>query len=84
VEAEAMKHLTLEQRVAALEVELAELKAHRTNGTKEKPWLRNMGMFTGDEGMKEVFDEALKLREKDREKARRRYSKKPASRRAKK
>jgi hypothetical protein len=33
-------------------------------------------MFTDDEGMREVFDEALKLRGKDRERARRRYAKK--------
>ena len=73
---------TLEQRVAALEHERAELRAHQhPNGTK--PWLLTMGTFAGDEGMKEIFDEALKLREEDRKKARRRFAKKKPSRRAK-
>jgi hypothetical protein len=40
-------------------------------------------MFTGDEVMKRVMDEALKIREKDRERARRRYEK-SANRREKK
>ncbi|MBI3822749.1 MAG: hypothetical protein HY289_08715 [Planctomycetes bacterium] len=79
-----MADLSLEQRVALLEQTVAQMQADQTNGKAEKPWLRNMGMFSGDEVMKEIFDEALKIREKDREKARRRYAKKPASRRAKK
>jgi hypothetical protein len=78
-----MPHLTLEQRVAALEQQVAELRAQQANGASEKPWLRTMGMFAGDEVMKEVFDDALKLREEDRRKARRLYAKK-APRRAKK
>ena len=75
-----MADLTLEQRVAALEEKVAQLQENQPNGKPDKPWLRTMGMFTGNEGMKEVFDEALKLREKDREKARRRYVKKPPGR----
>ena len=63
--------LTLEQRVAALEKQMAEVNAERANGAKQKPWLRTLGIFAGDEGMKEIFDEALKIREKDRRKARR-------------
>jgi hypothetical protein len=74
---------TLEQRVAALEQQVAQMKAQGINGRDQKPWLRVQGVFAGDEGMKEIFEEALKLREKDRQRSRRRYTKKPATRRAK-
>ena len=77
-----MPHLTLEQRVAVLEKQMAEVKSERANGNREKPWLRTMGIFAGDEGMREIFEEALKIRENDRRKARHRQRKKPASQRA--
>jgi hypothetical protein len=35
-----------------------------------KDWKRTVGMFTNDEGMKQLFQEALKIREKDRRQAR--------------
>jgi hypothetical protein len=35
-----------------------------------KDWRRTIGIFTDDEGMKSVFQEALKLRDADRKKAR--------------
>jgi hypothetical protein len=76
--------LTLEQRVAILEREIAELKAQHANGSQEKPWLRSLGMFKDDEGMKGIFEEAMRIREKDRERARRRYAKKPSRSRASK
>ena len=79
-----MTQPTLEQRVAALERQVAQLQGQDGNGKPEKPWLTTMGAFSGDEGMKEIFEEALKFREKDRERARRRYAKKSPSRRAKK
>lgn len=63
----------LEQRVAALEQEVATLKA-RGAGEPVKDWRSTIGMFTGDEMMKEIMDEALKYREKDRERARRKYA----------
>ena len=69
-----MPSLSLEQRVAALEKQAAELKSQR-NGSKEKPWLRSLGAFAGDEVMKEIFVEALKYRERDRARARRRAGK---------
>jgi hypothetical protein len=78
-----MMNLTLEQRVAALEQQVAELTTHQANGATKKPWMETIGMFTNDEGMKEIFDEAMRLREKDRRNAYRRYDKK-AARRAKK
>jgi hypothetical protein len=78
-----MPNPTLEQRVSALEREVAELRTQRANGGDLKPWLRVLGIFAGDEGMKEIFDEALKLREQDRQRARR-HTKKAAAGRAKK
>lgn len=79
-----MSQLTLEQRVALLEQEVSEIKANHLNGSREKPWLRTLGKFAGDEVMKEIFAEALKYREKDRERARRRNSKQVPKSRAKK
>jgi hypothetical protein len=72
-----MSALSIEQRVAALELELAELKSQRRNGRK-KDWRRTVGIFTDNPGMKELFAEAMKLREADRSKARRRSVKRPA------
>jgi hypothetical protein len=70
-----MAGLSLEQRVAALEKELAGLKSRRRNG-RAKDWRRTVGIFTDNPGMKELFAEAIKLREADRNKARRRRQKK--------
>jgi hypothetical protein len=65
-----MKTLTIEQRVAVLEQELAELKARQGSG-RVKDWRRTIGLFTDNPGMKDVFAEAMKIREADRRKARR-------------
>jgi hypothetical protein len=73
-----MPPLSLEQRVAILEQELAELKSQRREG-RDKDWRRTVGRFTYNPGMKELFAEAMKLREADRNKARRRpLRKRPA------
>jgi hypothetical protein len=67
-----MPNATLEQRVDALEQQLAALKVEVVNGREQRPWLRVQGLFAGDDGMREIFEEALKLRERDRKRARRR------------
>ena len=67
--------LSLEERIAVLEREVAELKA--SNGQPgKKDWRRTIGMFTDDPFMKDVFAEAMKIREADRKKARRRARRK--------
>lgn len=66
---------SLEQRVSELESRVAELQEIVVNDER-KDWRRTIGMFTGDGGMKELFEEAMKLRERDRERARRLYAKK--------
>jgi hypothetical protein len=76
--AEAQPAPTLEQRVAVLEQQVESLQATQINGGKVKDWRRTIGMFGDDPVMKEIFDEALRFREKDREKARRKYSRRSA------
>ena len=67
---------TLEERLTALEKEVAEIKATFANGKRVKDWRRTIGMFSGDEIMKKIDEEALKYREADRRRARQRFSKK--------
>jgi hypothetical protein len=78
-----MPRLTLEQRVAALEQQVAQIKVQHANGHQDKSWLRTMGMFAGDEGLKEVFEEAMKSRDKDRQRFYRRFDKKTSARKTK-
>ena len=70
-----MPQLTLEKRLAALESVVAELKGKPKPGSRKKNWRRTIGMFTGDQVMKRIDQEALKYREADRRKARRRGAK---------
>ena len=71
-----MSALSLEERLSALEQEVADLKAQRPQEAAKKDWRRTVGMFTDNPGVQEIFDEALKLREGDRKKARRRQRRK--------
>jgi hypothetical protein len=72
VEASTMSNLTLAQRVATLEEQMASLLAQQANGSEKKDWRRTVGIFTDDPVMLEIFAEAQKIREADRKKARRR------------
>jgi hypothetical protein len=67
-----MAQRPLEERVAALERAVAELREAFANGARPKDWRRTIGMFSGDPGMLEIFEEAMKIREADRARARRR------------
>jgi hypothetical protein len=67
----------LEQRIASIEAELAELKRKVTEPQPQRDWRKTIGAFSGDDGMMEIFEEARKLREADRAKARN----KPAAKR---
>jgi molybdopterin converting factor small subunit len=65
-----MPELTLESlaaRVAALEKQLAEQKAP----PQKKDWRRTIGMFAGNEFIKELDAEVAAMREAEREAARR-------------
>ena len=65
-----MSEVTLEslaERVAALERHLAE---QRVKASRKKDWRRTVGMFTGNEFMKQIDAEGQAIREADRQAAR--------------
>ncbi len=63
---------SLEKRVAQLELQVAKLQSELTTSPPRngKDWRRTIGMFTDDPGMKDIFEEARKIREADRRKTR--------------
>ena len=65
--------VSLEERVAALEQQVSNLLAAQSNGDKEKDWRRTLGMFTGDEVMRAIDEEALRYREEDRRRFKEEY-----------
>jgi hypothetical protein len=66
-----MPNPTLEERVAELEKKVAQLMAN----SNQKDWRRTLGMFTGDEIMKQIDEEGRKIREKERRQARKLWRK---------
>ncbi|MCI0643190.1 MAG: hypothetical protein L0Y72_20325 [Gemmataceae bacterium] len=70
-----MPQFSLEQRVAALERQVAQIKIEHVNGPAKKDWRRTVGIFTDNPQMLELFADAMKIREVDRKKARRRQRK---------
>lgn len=60
---------SLEERVANLEAQMADLLRRRKTGDRNKDWRRTLGMFTGDEIMWAIDQNALAYREEDRRKA---------------
>jgi hypothetical protein len=75
-----MARATLEQRVAALERQVNALLANHTRTTRAKDWRRTRGVFTGDDLMKQVFEEGRKIRERERKRAQSLSSKKRQAR----
>ena len=71
-----MPPLTLEERVAVLEQKVEQLTNQDAKDGRKKDWRKTIGIFTDNPGMQELFAEAMKLREADRKKARRRTQKK--------
>ena len=61
-----MPPISLEERVAALEAQVAEMAGKRA----KKDWRNTIGIFTGKPEMQELLTDAMKLREADRRKAR--------------
>lgn len=72
-----MENQTLEQRVARLEAELQTLRDELSGARRNHrgDWRSMVGVFTDDPGMQEIFKEAVRLREADRRKARRKPAK---------
>ncbi|HYV34128.1 MAG TPA: hypothetical protein VE988_00405 [Gemmataceae bacterium] len=71
-----MAELSLEKRLAAVEMQVANILAQEKNGAAKKDWRRTIGMFTNDPQMRELFAEAQRIREADRKKARRKQGNK--------
>ncbi len=62
----------LEERVAELEKQFKKLLADLEGISQQKDWRHTFGAFTGDEVMKQIFEEGAKIREADRRRAKRR------------
>lgn len=61
---------TLEARVAELERQVAELLRTVKSTPGPNDWRSTIGMFSGDELMKQIDEEARKIREADRRRTR--------------
>jgi hypothetical protein len=59
----------LQQRLSVVEAKLDQLLAASPTQPGPYDWQRSLGMFTGDEGMRRIMEEAMRLREQDREAA---------------
>jgi hypothetical protein len=64
----------LKNRIEVLEQQVSELRSASIAGAGAGDWRSAMGMFGDDPIMKEIFNEALKYREADRERTRRRFA----------
>ena len=71
-----MSRATLEERVAVLERQVSALLANRAGTGRAKDWRRTRGVFTGDDLMKQIFEEGRKIRVAERKRAQPRSGKK--------
>ena len=69
-----MAETNLEDRVATLEKQVADLMERILAPPPESDWRSTIGMFKDDPIMRQVDEEGRKIREADREQARRDYS----------
>jgi len=72
-----MSRARLEERVAALEEQVCALLANSVGTERAKDWRRTRGAFSGDDLMKQVFEEGRKIRDAERKRAQPRRRKKP-------
>jgi len=70
-----MAQTKAEERISALERTVAELVQSRRSAGRVKDWKRTVGMFSGNDLMKEIDAAGQKIRKQDRLHARRRGSK---------
>jgi hypothetical protein len=68
----AMAQDTIEKRVARLEKQVSLLIGNRTDGDPPSAdaWQQTVGMFRGDPIVREMIEEARRIREEDRRKTR--------------
>ena len=57
---------SIEERILKLEEAVFQANAHG----RQKDWRRSVGMFKNDPAMKEIIDEAARMREEERRLAR--------------
>ena len=69
-----MSEQDLEKRLSELEKKVDRLVRAKSRGTKKKDWRSSIGMFTGNELMKEIDAAGAAIRERERRQARRRPS----------
>lgn len=69
-----MAETNLEERVAALEKQVANLMERILAPPPQSDWRSTLGMFKDDPVMREIQEEGRKIREADREQARHDYS----------
>ena len=62
-----MSPTTLEQRIERLERIVHELQGEPRREPGKDDWRTTVGAFSGDPHAKEIIDEALRLRENDRQ-----------------
>ncbi len=69
-----MPEPTVEERLSKLESQVSNLVAALNPSKPGKyDWVSTIGMFGNDPVMKEIFDEALRIREEDRERCRKEW-----------
>ena len=75
-----MSSPNVSRRIAELEARIAELTARVSTLEGTNDWRSVVGMFTGDEAMKQIDAAGQRIREQDRQKARRRKAPKHTAR----
>jgi len=65
-----MSTASLEERVANLERQVSQLLSPNSIAQRPKDWRRTIGMFSGDEIMWKICQNALEFREEDRRRTR--------------
>lgn len=73
-----MEQAKLEERIAELERQVATLKAQVATLIKPNDWRSVVGMFAGDEVMKQILEQGRKIREEDRRRTKPKPSKNKA------
>ncbi len=67
-----MSQMSVEERISALERTVAQLVQSRQTASRTKDWKRTVGMFSGNELMKEIDAAGQMIREQDRQRGRQR------------
>jgi hypothetical protein len=70
MEAQAMPGEPIEQRLERIVEELRQAVLRKPGQPGRDDWRRTIGMFANDPIAKEIIDEALKIREEERQRAR--------------